>query len=182
MNKFLLIVTISLFLYTIGFSQTSETKTILEVRRIAGGMVADSGNILFLRITENGEVEYEEAEIKDGKRIFILHKYQISKEKLKEFIKFLDNAELHNAKEVYEPDVPIIDHVIKFDISITQSSKSKNIRLVNYDPTLSDSDDKYPTKLIELFCLIKSFRYKSDFTILGNKCVTIKKIESKPKE
>ncbi len=171
MKKYLSIFALIFICFAIGKAQTTSPKIILEVHESRFEMVTMSGKYLFLRVLDNGLVEYEDFIIKNGQRNLTLYKYQLSETQLSDIKSFLGNSEITKEKGSYEADSPTIDHVITFEISIFRNSKTQTIKLTNFSPNLAESSDKYSKKLLEFVCRIKALRYKSNFRMLGNDCL-----------
>ena len=163
--------------FTVSFclsvsGQTSSRKIVLEVYESSFGMVADVGNYLFVRVRNNGQVEYRELVIKNSKRKYKLRKYQLSAEKLRELKDFLDNPKAVQIAAEYSPDVPTLDHVTGFAIKILRKTGYQTIRLTNFNPNLRRAEEVEDTpELIELVCRIKALRSRTGFWILKNDCV-----------
>jgi hypothetical protein len=141
-----------------GVAKVPAPRTLLEARVSSVGMVATTENYLFLRILDDGQVEYKEDVFENNTHRFVLRKSKLSPSQLGELTDFLNDPELREAAREYEPDVPTIDHIVTFDISINRDSLPQTIKLTNYAPSLPKAADKYPPRLIELVCRMRSMR------------------------
>jgi hypothetical protein len=138
MKKLLSALAFIFFCFTVGNAQMPAFQNaVLEVYESGAGMAAVSGKYLFLRVSDDGSVEYEDVVVKDGQRNLVLSEYQLSETQLREIKSFLDDSEIINEKESFEPDVPTIDHVITFEISIFRNSKVQLLKFTNFYPTFS---------------------------------------------
>lgn len=132
-------------------------QTLLEVRLSAVGLWPKHSEFLLLRVTGDGQVEYEEEEITDVSEELVLRKSNLSPEQLKDLTDFLNAPELRNAAAEYEPDVSTIDHLVTFKIIISRHPQPQVIALKNFRPSYK-TKDKYPMKLVELVCKIQRLR------------------------
>ena len=76
-------------------------KAILEVHQSSVGMVADSGIYLFVRVFDDGQVEYEESVIENNKQKIKVRQYSLSAIKLKQLKDFLNKSEVQKIAEKY---------------------------------------------------------------------------------
>jgi len=168
-----------LFLYLLCFfafafvveAQTSAPRALLEVREFNFDAVSPVKDYLFLKVFDNGQIEYEKDSVENNARKLVLHKYELSPVRFENLTAFLDNPEILDIADEYEPDFPIIDHTTTFDISLFRSSKTQTIKLTNYNLSNPKSKDKYPAKLAELVCRIRALRDNTGFRMLGNDCL-----------
>jgi hypothetical protein len=171
MKRILLVVTLILLGSFSGAAKLSPAPPLLEAHVSSVGMVAVAGDYLFLRVLDDGQIEYEDEVFENNVHKFALRKSKLSSAQLNELKTFLNDPELQKVAQEYEPDVPTIDHVATFDISIIRDTKSQVIKLTNYHPSFPEARDKYPAKLIELVCLMRSLRrHSAKFRIILNDC------------
>jgi hypothetical protein len=170
--KYLLFVNIFIsFLCLSVIGQNPSSKVVIEVRQSSAGMIAESGNFLFVRVYDNGQVELEENVIKNNERVFELRQYNLSAARLENLTNFLGKTNIQKIAKEYEPDIPTIDHYRIFEITINRNAESQRIKLTNYSPILPESDDKYPSELVELVCRAQALRFNNDFRLLKNDCI-----------
>lgn len=176
LHGWLIAAILTMFFCTAVSGQTSSGRTILEVYKSGFGMVAEGGKHLFVRVRDNGQIEYRESVIENNKQKYKLRKYNLSAEKLQELKDFLGNAQVELMTGEYGPDVPPLDHVIRFDIKIRRKTKFQAIKLINFDPNLRRADAPgHPRELIELVCRLKALHSRTGFRLLKNDCVLNKK-------
>jgi hypothetical protein len=145
-------------------------KILLEVRTSGAGMVAFSGNHLYLRIFDNGQIEYEDIVDKNVFQKFVLRKSKLTPNQLEGIVVLLHDSELRAAKQEYSPDATPIDHRVTLDISIARGSAPQVIKLTNYRPFWAKSKGKYPDKLIDLVCRIDALRGETVFRGVEEGC------------
>jgi len=159
-----------------SYSETSveATPTVLvEVRTSGSGMVAFSGQHLYLRVFADGTIEYDDVVSSVGVPKFAAQRSKLSEIKIKELVALLEESEVRESQGEYPPDLAAIDHVVTFDISIGRGPKPQTIKLTNFAPYLPRLKGKYPSKLLALVCELEAIRGDSVFRGVGPNCKSL---------
>ena len=156
--------------WTNTLAQSGES-VILEAVETGVGMAANSGKYLFVRVRENGSLEYEEFTFENGRRMTEREAYMLAPLQLDYLKSLLKKVASDSVQSAFEPDASPLDHLVSLDVRISVESRNKSIRLLNFSPGLSRDSDKYPNSILELHCAMRSFRNRTTFTMLGDECI-----------
>lgn len=157
MKRIIFFVVVTLLCASTSSSRVIEPQTLLEVRMSGFFFKPWPVNFLFLRVTDDGQFEYEEQVVTDESDDFVLRKSRLSSSQLNDLAAFLNEPELRKAATEYEPDTSTIDHKIQLHIKIIRGSQSQTIELTNFSPS-NKTKEKYPAKLVELVCKMRRLR------------------------
>jgi hypothetical protein len=142
---------------------------LLEAYMFGGGMVAVRGEHLYLRVYDDGSVEYSDEILKNGHAPrYVVRRYKVELAELRSFAGFLKSSGVRSLAKNYPPAHPPLDHTIRLTVSIAQSNDSQTIAIENFFPTSSDAKGRYPAELVELLCRIERLRNKASFQIATN--------------
>lgn len=150
----------------------NDAKPILEITQDAKGMWEIEGKTLFMRLYDNGNIEYEfpdEKKMKQGinrtKDLNVLKKANLNGEKFQKLVNLLKSDDFRNLENTYQRKCCCTDATLDFEIKIQTDNQSKNINLANYcgineltNPR-SDYAPDFPKQLSELFALTDNLRY-----------------------
>jgi hypothetical protein len=139
------------YCYTVGAGNTPP-KVLLEIRTSGAGMINFTGDHLYLRLFNSGQIEYEDIVSPTDFENFVLLRSKLSRNQLEAMVALLDRSDLRAAKPEYSPDATTIDHTVTIDISIMRGSVPQVIKLTNYHPFWPKSKGKYPVALVDLVC------------------------------
>lgn len=142
-------------------AQKYDQPILLEVTVSSTGMVAPSGQHLYIRIFKDGIVEYEDEIADSAPPQFIIKRAKLNDTQLKSLVNFLQSSEVRNLSKEYPAIKPPLDHVVELSISIKNDGHSQGIAIINFSPTSREANRVYPASLIDLLCKIEYLRQSS---------------------
>jgi hypothetical protein len=163
--------TFFLLMLFVTVARAVESKPLLEVRVSSSGIVAFAGEYLYLRVFDDGRVEYEER--KESESRFVLRETKLSSSQLQSFKEFLDSSEVQKLESEYPPASPTIDHHTLIQISINRADKLQSIEIPNYNLPMGKDKGLYSQSLINLMCRIEQFRGDTSLRLTAKGWCTI---------
>jgi len=155
--------------YSVGAGNAAP-KLLLEIRTSGAGLINFTGDHLYLRVFDNGEIEYEDVVSATDFENFVLRRSKVSRHQLKAMGALLDRSDLLAARPEYSADATPIDHRVTLDISIVRGSAAQVIKLTNYHPFWPKSKGKYPGALVDLVCRVDALRGDNVFRTVETAC------------
>jgi hypothetical protein len=147
----------SMVLFCSIAAKAKEPNLIVEVRTAIGTQILFDKDHIYLRVFDNGQVEYWDK--KDDKSNFTHHELQLSPSQLKSFIEFLDDMKVKELSGMYPAYPPQINFGVMLGIFINRSQKTQEVGTHFYKlPLGRRGDNKSPQALVDLICRIESLR------------------------
>lgn len=147
-------------------SLTTKSALILEINKESSGNVNIIGKSLFLRLYENGTIEFDHpdnSKMKSGinktEDIMTLQKAKISEQELKQFLSLLNSEDFKNTPDVVKRKCCCTDTSLSFEISSKVGNPEKRISLngfcdaveiINRDPRYAENLPKVMSDLVIL--------------------------------
>ncbi len=135
-----------------------SSEILLEAFYSGVGMTTPIGDYLIARIDKNGEVQFEDSEVKNGVFEKEIKKTKISKNELENLIDLLTDESIKNLSNNYKAIYPTIDHTQNLTLKILVDGKLKEIKVENFKPNSSKSRKSYPNALIKIACIAENVR------------------------
>lgn len=152
----------------LAIAQPYSKCVLLEATVTGAGMVQLEGKHLYVRLYDDGEVEYKDQIVKKGMPTYVIRRAKLSKAELQQIQEFLQSASVETLEPNYPSLSPALDHVLELSISLMDQKASKTIVVTNFYPTSPKAAKSYPPSLIELMCKIEHLRKDSAISIMAN--------------
>jgi hypothetical protein len=164
MKRLLMWTICSILLSCSNTAKIVEPKLIIEVRTAIGTDVLFDKDHIYLRVFDNGQVEYWDKT--EDKNNLTHHESQLSASQLKSFIEFLDDTKVKELSGMYPAYPPQINFGVMLSIFINRGGKNQEVGTHFYKlPLGRRGDNKSPQALVDLICRIESLRQDSQHWI-----------------
>ena len=156
------------------FAKPIDTAPILEISQDAKGLWDVRGKTLFLRLYDNGFVEFEypdnrkkTAGFNEAEKINTLKQIKVSKRELQKFLDLLNSEEFQKIQDKYERKYLCMDTYLDYKINLKYNNNQRNILLNGFcdigqlkNPQSYYVED-FPKVLSELMTLVDNTRWKN---------------------
>jgi hypothetical protein len=140
-------------------SQSQPEGSLLEIRRLGRGMISPTIPQLFIRVLDNGLVEYETY---TGKQI-ILRKKKLQPAAVLEIRRLMEAKDLVDARQEYPLLEDFKDALMKTCVTYKQREQYQHVLLINYTPMNPKAEGYYPPSLMKLLGKIEEIRPKTKY-------------------
>lgn len=169
MKILLVMMLLALLCASLGTTQSKSTATpLLEAHMLGTGMASPQGRHLYVRVSRDGQVEYEDERMKGPRLDYFIRRGRLSSAEIKALSDQLNEAGVLTLAKDYQPLDPPIDHAIDLTVSIMRADKPQTIVIRNFSPTSSKASEAYPAGLIDLLCKIERLRKGASFGITAD--------------
>jgi hypothetical protein len=163
-TKRILFLLVTILLQTsVATANQNPPKTILEANFFGKGMVLVHGEHPYLRVFDDGQVEYGDVPPEGTGMDYLIRRAKLSTSELKSLFTFLNSAGVRNLASNYPPIEKPIDHLLRLAVTITRDTQSQIVVVDNFWVTSPKSKNDYPKGLIGLMCRIEKMRIDAYF-------------------
>ena len=138
-------------------AKVKEPKLVIEVNTAVGNDIAFIKDHVYLRVFDNGRLEYWDK--RDEKSDFIRHESQLSPSQLKSVTDFLDGSEVKELSGMYPAYPPQINFGVMIGMAINRGEKTQEVGTHFYKLPLGGvRGNKSPQALVNLICHVENLR------------------------
>ncbi len=138
---------------------TNLDDVLVEVSRVGRGMTWPLSPQLFLRVYNDGRIEYESRE---GNKL-VLRQTELNTTDIVRLRRIIEAKDLSQSQLEYPMLHTVKDAFMKTCISYKADGHSRQILVRNYAPGHSKAKDYYPASLVELLRLAERVRPSNDY-------------------
>jgi hypothetical protein len=168
MKRLVALMALALLWAGVGTAQSKSTAPLLEAHMLGVGMASPQGKHLYLRVHDDGRVEYEDERMKGPTLHYFIRRAKLSAAEMKALSDHLNGSGVRSLAKEYPALDPPMDHAIDVTVSITHADQSQTIVIRNFSPTSPKANEAYPAGLIELLCKIERLRKGASFGITAD--------------
>jgi len=121
-----------------------------------------------MRVSRQGQVEYEDERMKGPRLEYFIRRAKLSGTEIRALSDQLNGASVRALAKDYPPLDPPVDHAIDLTVSIPRRDQPQTIVIRNFSPTSSKAAEAYPQALIELLRKIERLRKHASFGITAD--------------
>lgn len=139
---------------------TNSDAVLVEVARIGRGMTWPLIPQLFLRVYNDGRIEYESLESNK----LILKKAELDSTTIERLRRIIEARDLAESQAEYPMLEQVSDALMKTCVSYNAGGgQSRQILVVNYAPDHSRAKDYYPPSLVQLVRMMQQIRPSNEY-------------------
>ncbi|SRR5581483_1246674 len=168
MKHFFAVMVMALLCAGTSTAQNKSKALLLEAHMLGTGMASPQGKHLYLRVYNDGRVEYEAERMKGSTPDYFIRRSKLSAAEVKNFSDHLNGSSVQALANDYAPLDPPLDHAIDLTISIAHAGQAQTVVIRNFSPTSPKASEAYPAGLINLLCRIESLRKGASFGITAD--------------
>lgn len=168
MKHFFAVMVMALLCASSGAAQNKSKALLLEAHMLGVGMASPQGKHLYLRVYNDGRVEYEDERMKGSTLDYFIRRSKLSAAETKNLSDHLNGSSVRALAKDYASLDPPLDHAIDLTVSITHTDQTQTIVIRNFSPTSPKASEAYPASLIELLCRIERLRKGASFGITAD--------------
>lgn len=163
--KLLILMLVPMIFYGVIMANTKLKDVLLDVEYSSYGGITDKHPHVYLRVFNDGRVEYEKEVNGKVPLKFEMANSQLSDTELAELKSFLESNTVKILGESYTINNRSIDYFRNIEIKISINDVKQNVKLINFRGDFSKGD-KYYSQIKDLVCKIENIRKDSNYSVL----------------
>jgi len=158
---FVIVLIFGHFLAPSTFAQ--DANVVVEVEATSAGNVADPGKRLYLRVFEDGRVEYDNRIVTTDSYSYSTDSRKVSSVEIDEFIKLTSSLVESVGSSGLKSKYRVLDHEITLEIRVFRNNQVfRTMAVTNFNPKRKDSKTNYSVELLKFFEIAERIRTKSN--------------------